>query len=104
MVVTGWHNGDPNLASGGGYGVKIDGPDRDRQFRRKWANVTLELAAGRRVVVPLSPAFWRGCRELRSKHIGRWMLDNRVAPWPKGSPPKLRLEPTGEGKFRLSLR
>jgi hypothetical protein len=103
MIVTGWHNGSPNLATGGGYGIRIEPVDREAHFHRKWAQVALDLGAGPRVLVSLSRRYWAGCPELRSKHIGRWMLNKGVAPWPKGSPPKLRLEPVGEAEFRLTV-
>jgi len=61
MIVKGWSNGSPNLATGAGYGVTIDRRDRDTQFRRNWATVALELEAGERVSATLSPAFWKGC-------------------------------------------
>jgi len=102
MMVTGWSNGRPNLATGAGYGVRIDRQDRDTRFRRNWTSVCLQLEAGQTVWVTLSPAFWRGCSEVRSARIGRWMLENGMAPWPKGRPPRLRLEPTGEAEFQPS--
>ena len=103
MIVTGWSNGNPNLATGSGYGVRIATRDRDLYLRRQWSEVAVLMESGQRVRVTLSPSFWRRCSELRSAKIGRWMLDNGVARWPKGSPPKLRLEPTGEAEFGLSL-
>jgi hypothetical protein len=103
MIVTGWHNGSPNLATGAGYGLRVRRRDRDSEFRPGWTAVRLELGGDRTVSVTVSPSFWRRCRELRSEDIGRWMLQNGLAPWPKGCPPRLRLEPSGEALFRLSL-
>ena len=51
--------------------------------------------------VRLSASFWRGCTELRNVKIGKWMLEQGLAPWPKGDPPKLKLEPIGNRRFRL---
>jgi len=31
--------------------------------------------------------FWRSSSELRSAEIGRWLIVNKLAPWPKGHPP-----------------
>lgn len=103
MIVTGCSNGHPNLATGSGYGVRIAIQDRDAYFRRRWSHVILRLEGGDTMRVSLSPFFWRRCSELRSAEIGRWMLENCVAPWTKGSPPRLRLEPIGEAGFRLSV-
>ena len=103
IVVTAWSNGRPNLVTGAGLGVRVARRDRDAYFRRLWSEVTLRLGGGESVRVILSPAFWRGCSELRSAKIGQWMLENGVAPWPKGDPPRLRLEPTREAEFQLSM-
>lgn len=41
-------------------------------------------------------SFWNDtCRELISKEIGIWLINNGKAPWPKGRPSRLRLEPVG---------
>jgi hypothetical protein len=41
------------------------------------------------------------CSELRSRRIGKWLLDHGLAPWVKGKPPRLSLEPVGARRFRL---
>ena len=102
MIVVGWNNGSPNDRTGGGYGIRVTREDRDRYFQRRWPSVTIELDKENMIEVKLSDSFWRGCIELRSKRIGKWMLDRRLAPWPKGSPPRLKLEPIGNRQFRLS--
>ena len=102
MNVTGWSNGHPNPATGSGYGVRIATPDRDAHSRRRWSRVVVRMEGGESVRVTLSPSFWRRCSELRSAKIGLWMLDHGVAPWPKGRPPELVLEPTAEAEFSLS--
>lgn len=102
MVVSGWDNGKRNDRTGGGYGIKMAGRDRDKHFRRAWASVVVELDNGEAAVARLSPSFWRKCPELRCATIGKWMLDQGLAPWSKGKPPRFRLEPTGDRGFRLS--
>jgi hypothetical protein len=100
---TGWSNGHP-LPTGAGYGLKVSQLDRDRHFRHEWTGVTLALEGrGRPIEVGLSPSFWRGCSELRSAEIGRWLMANRLAPWPKGVPPRVRVEPLGGSEFRIRL-
>lgn len=93
---TGWR--------GACYGLRVSHYDRDRHFRREWTGVTLELEGrGGPIEVGLSPSFWRGCSELRSAEIGRWLIANRVAPWPKGAPPQVRVEALGGSRFRVRL-
>ena len=101
MIVKGW-KASPDNRTGAGYGIRIAHKDRDQYFQRRWASVTIELEDEETVDVNLSDSFWRSCSELRSARIGKWMLEHKLAPWPKGNPPKLRLEPVGERKFRLS--
>jgi hypothetical protein len=102
MIVSGWSNGSPNIETGAGYGVRVRLVDRDRHFRAEWSSTVIELDDGNRIEVNLSDAFWRGCAELRKREIGRWMLNRGLAPWPRGNPPRLRLEPIGERTFRLT--
>ena len=103
MIVTAWNNGTPNNKTGAGYGVKIKREDRDKYFQRTWSSVIIELNDEEVVNVKLSNSFWKNCTELRSAKIGKWMLDNGIAPWPKGRPPVLKLEPIDDRKFRLSF-
>jgi len=103
MKVTGWNSGSPNNRTGAGYGIRIMREDRDRYFDKAWPLVTIELDNRDLVGVKLSNSFWGGCTELRNAKIGKWMLDRGLAPWPKGSPPNLKLEPIGNRKFRLMI-
>jgi len=102
MIVAGWNNGKANNTTGGGYGVKIRREDRDSYFHKTWASVTVEFDNGGVVGTRLSPSFWRTCPELRRKEIGKWMIDLGFACWQKGNPPKFRLDPIGNRRFRLS--
>ena len=88
MIVTGWSNGAPNSRTGSGYGVRVRRRDRDVLFEPEWQFVTVELDRGKRVGVNVSNSFWRGCVELRSGAIGKWMIERGLAPWPKGRPPR----------------
>ena len=101
MIVSGWNNGSPDNRTGAGYGIRLSKEDRDRYFRREWSSVEIELENGEVVEVRLSNSFWKGCVELRSSKIGRWMLEKGYAPWSKGNPPKFKLTPVGERKFKL---
>ncbi len=102
MIVSGWSNGSPNDSTGGGYGIKIRRKDRDDHFRRTWPSVIVERDNGQVLDIAPSPSFCRNCPELRRKEIGKWMLDNGLADWSKGRPPKFILVLTGDRRFRLS--
>lgn len=100
MVVSGWFGG-ASKAKPAGYGVRITRRDRCEFFAPGTTAVTVDLDDGASTKVTLGPSFWRRCHELRSRDIGEWLLSNGLAPWPKGSPPKLELEPISAEHFRL---
>lgn len=102
MIVSGWNSGSPNNATGTGYGIRLLRRDRDEYSDPEWGSVTIELEELGATEVNLAPSFWRGCAEFREAAIGRWLLDRGLAPWPKGKPPRLGLEPMGHRRFRLS--
>ncbi len=102
MIVAGWNNGSPNNKTGAGYGIRITRQDQERYFKKSWSSITIEFDNGDSVDIRLSDSFWRKCLELRDAKIGKWMINNRLAPWSNGSPPNLKLEPLAEGKFLLS--
>ncbi len=100
---TAWNNGKWRT-SGAGYGIRVSTNDRDRFFNRNWRSVTLRLVTKTGFVdVQVNCAkdsFWHGtCRELISRDIGRWFLDLKLAPWPKGRPPRFDLSPVRPGVF-----
>jgi hypothetical protein len=105
MMWTAWNNGAYH-ATGAGYGFKIDAADRDRHFQTEWTTVSLELPrASEPLTVEVNidkQSFWgTSCREVISQSIGRWLIDEGYAPWPKGSPPKFLVEPSGARRFRI---
>jgi len=104
MIVTAWNNGQP-YATGAGYGLKISRADRDLYFRREWKSVFVVLEGETRLVeINIAKASLWGstCRELISAEVGRWLIKNGLAPWPKGQPPELTLEPMEKpGYFQL---
>ncbi len=105
MRVTAWNNGGHH-STGAGYGLKVNRRDRDSWFQRDWSKVLVELPSGSLIEVNIDKeSFWGDtCRELISKEIGKWLLDRKLAPWSKGNPPKLDLEPLNENRFRLRRR
>jgi hypothetical protein len=86
--VVAWSNG------GTGYGLKMSAVDRDTYLKREWGSVALYLP-GRHQPTKVNvdkDSFWsQSCRELISKEVGAWLIDNGIAPWPKGKPPKFKL-------------
>lgn len=105
MFVTAWNNGKHH-PSGAGYGLKLKAQDRDLYFQGDWKTVWLDLEGySQKVEFNVDkPSFWGpNCRELISRHIGIWLIENNLAPWPKGKPPKLNLESLDGNKFLLKL-
>jgi len=103
MIVTAWNNGQHH-STGAGYGFKVDVNDRDKYFSRNWENVILVLSGeSKEIVVNINkPSFWNPiCKELISKDIGIWLIKNRKAPWAKGNPPKIQMEPIGGNRFKV---
>jgi hypothetical protein len=106
MIVIGWNNGSPNNRTGAGYGLKIDAEDRNRFFRQNWKNILLSLEGEMDEVAANvnKKSFWNPeCGELISKRVGLWLIKHSKAPWPKGCPPKIRLEPTSENRFKAEF-
>jgi hypothetical protein len=105
MIWTAWNNGARH-STGAGYGLKVDPLDRDREFRRTWQHATIQLPSKTGMIeVEVNVAkksFWSTrCRELISKDLGRWLLDEDYAPWPDGTPPKFEVERIGGRRFRV---
>ncbi|GAA1273963.1 hypothetical protein GCM10009677_28990 [Sphaerisporangium rubeum] len=101
MRVTGWNNGSHH-PNGSGYGLRVSKADRDRLFNPRWRIVILNLEDDQAVIVPVAPSFWRGCTELRSRDIGRWLIKRSLAPWPRGKPPLLIMEQVVANQFVVS--
>lgn len=101
IMVKGSCGGSPNHKTGADYRIRIRRVDREKHFKKSWPRVILELEGGMSIEVNLSPSFWTTCIQLRSKWIGKWMLDRKLAPWRKNDPPELRLERIGNRAFRL---
>jgi hypothetical protein len=100
VKATAWNNGQ-HRASGAGYGVRLSVADRDRYVKREWKSIRLEVPGQGSTTVPLSESFWTRCSELRFATVGRWLQATGFAPWPKGKPPALTVEPLGGDTFRV---
>lgn len=104
MIWTAWHNAGHDILSGG-YGFRISASDRDKYFRREWSSVTIALPKADRYLLASAnvdkESFWRDCRELISNEIGSWMIEQGLAPWPKGAPPKFNVRIAGDAAFGI---
>ena len=103
MIVSAWNNGQ-HYRTGAGYGIKISIEELDTYFSRGWDSVVIELSGWTAPILVnvMKKSFWGAtCRELISADIGRWLMVNGLAPWPKGQPPKLLLEPLSDNRFLL---
>jgi hypothetical protein len=104
-MATCWNSGKHN-ASGAGYGIKLTVEERDGLLERSWESVDLILPDDTVVqaVKCDKKSMWDGtCRELIHRDIGKWMLRNKLAPWPKGKPPRLKLDKDVGKRLRVSL-
>ena len=105
MIWTAWNNG-AHRRSGAGYGLKIPIENRDVHFVRSHGTVFLEVE-GRSGVQEIEfnidkESFWGpDCHELIKGEFGKWLIDQGLAPWLKGHPPKFRISKIGERRFRL---
>jgi hypothetical protein len=108
MIWTAWNNGKHH-PTGIGYGFKVSAADRDRYFNPAWQTVILELPSRSGPVIVEAnvgkESFWNSqCRELISKEIGRWLIEEGCVLWPKGNPPKFIVEPCGDRRFHVQSR
>ena len=100
FVATAWSNGATAC------GLKISAADRDRYLERQWGFVDL-LIPGQPAPIPVNinkASMWDGsCRELIHFEIRAWFIRSGKFPWPKGSPPRVRLVQSGRRSFALSF-
>ena len=104
-MATCWNNGKQRI-SGAGYGIKLSVAERDRLLSPSWDDVELILpdASVVKAVSCGKSSMWVGsCRELVHRDIGKWMLRSELAPWPKGQPPRLKLDKDVGNCLRVSI-
>lgn len=105
MIVKAWKNG-AHHRDGNGYGIKITPTDRDQFFNPEWKSVHLVLEGNPKIIkININKkSFWnKTCRELISKEIGVWLIENQLGQWPLRQPPELELNKVGEQKFLLKV-
>jgi hypothetical protein len=92
--VTGWQG-----TGGVTLGFRF-GSENARTFvDRRWHSVEVELE-GVAHEFPIRPPFWRTCPEIRGAPITTWLTRHRLAPWPRGNPPRIRMVYLGANRFR----
>ena len=100
MILTAWNNGDHHT-TGAGYGFRVDLKDRALYFNPEQRAVHLEFAvlAPNHAEVNIDKlSFWSPtCHELINHEIGKWLIANGYAWWPKSSPPKFTAVQTAPG-------
>jgi len=104
MIVAAWKNHTGYDPTGNGYGLIVSKADRDQYFLKEHQFALIELE-GEHAIIQVNTnkkTFWGdSCRELISKSIGVWLIQNHLAPWEKQHPPKLNLMPLGGNRFKL---
>jgi hypothetical protein len=103
MIVNAWNNG-AHSRNGSGYGFRIHPDDRDAYFQKEWTTLFLEIE-GEPAPVEASidqAGLWaENPREIQCAAVGRWLRKNGLAPWGRGNPPAIVLEPLGENRFKV---
>ncbi len=97
MQASAWHGG------GSTYGIRVGKPNRDKYFDRSWKYIQVEID-GEFHEFELTNGFWNKCPEFRDRGtlvIRQWLHRYRSLQWPLGQPPKMKLVPLGNGRFRL---
>lgn len=105
IIVTAWNNGK-YYSNGAGYGFRISEADRDRHLSHDWKELLIRLDGNGDSFIKVNidkKSFWYDCKELIKKDIGAWLIRSGRAPWPKGSPPKVRLTQIDGNRFKASL-
>jgi len=92
---------------GGTYGLRIlTGslePKYDLELFRQYRQVVLLLPNGKSATANITSSFRSGtCYELRSAKIGRWLVDEKYAPWKGNSPPRFSLRHVGGNKCEVT--
>lgn len=85
------------------YGLRVSLADRDHHFDPAWQSAQLALPDGTQVIAPITPGFWNKCSEIRHADIGRWFVEQGLAPWPKGEPPRFELRVLGPARFGVRV-
>ncbi len=101
MKISAWRNSTSH-SDGNGYGFRIPFETRNRLFEREWDYVELYLEGENDFFLAniKKKTFWnKGCGEIISKRIGKWIMKQGYDKWERGNPPKFKIENKGQRKF-----
>lgn len=104
MIVKAWNNG-AHSRNGSGYGFRVTLEDRDQFFKKEWDSIVLEIEGeSEHIEIKIDQeAFWsEEGRELHSHELGRWMRKNGLAPWGRGNPPVIAIDPLEGNHFQVA--
>jgi hypothetical protein len=96
MIATAWKD------SSNGFGIRVGKENAALFFPRDVRTIFVEIEGCLRVF-RLSETFWTTCPEFRGAMIGDWLKRHKLAPWPRGKPPRVELTNLGGSRYRLSL-
>ena len=103
MIVSAWKSQCAGSARSTTYGLRVGCENRDRYFKKSWTMVTIELASGSVLDLPLHFGFWRACPEVKGPGFREWFAAQGLLTWPNGQPPTYDLTPTGPARFKVSV-
>lgn len=77
-------------------------------MQRSWGSVEIELVGKKATKVAVAnidkDSMWTGsCVHVISADIGRWLIGEGLAPWPKGKRPQFNVHSTGPRRFRVTI-
>lgn len=98
IKVSSWNDGKHD-SRGNGYGIRVG--KKNRHLFKNFEDFELSIEENNSFKVVLTNGFWNNCPEFRNINIGKWMIQNKFAPWEKGKNPKFTLSKINEKKFRL---
>lgn len=98
ILVSSWNDGKHD-SRGNGYGIRVG--KKNRYLFEKITEFELSIEDNKSFIIVLTLGFWNNCPEFRNINIGKWMIQNKFAPWEKGKNPKFTLSKINEQKFKL---
>ncbi|WP_298776274.1 hypothetical protein [uncultured Shewanella sp.] len=105
FIVTACHNGKRNYKTGSGFGIYIPKDIRENLFKDIFKHpkdqITIQTKEGS-FNANLPPSFWNKCNKVKSKHIGLWLIENKIQHWDQDVPPKAKMEYLDGKTFKLS--
>lgn len=98
MDVSAWSNGAKT------FGIRVGARNRTRYFDQSWSEIEVEID-GELHSFDLTAGFWNDCPEFRDRGtpvIREWLERSNLMDWPRGQPPRFRLQQLSGNRFRLT--